>query len=51
MQVQSLGREDPLENQLSYYLSIQTWTKAYFMKGKGLLLSKLPRATAMGPLS
>ena len=41
----------PYWPQLSYYLSIQTRTKAYFMKGKGLLLSKLPRATAMGPLS
>ena len=41
----------PYWPQLSYYLSIQTRTKAYFMKGKGLLLSKLPRATAMRPLS
>ena len=31
----------PYWPQLSYYLSIQTRTKAYFMKGKGLLLSKL----------
>ena len=38
---------ETLFRQLSYYLSIQTRTKAYFMKGKGLLLSKLPRATSI----
>ena len=38
----------PYWPQLSYCLSIQTRTRAYFMKCKGLLLSKLPRATAMG---
>ena len=32
-------------------LSIQTRTRAYLVKGKGLLLSKLPRTTAMRPLS
>ena len=37
--------------QLSYCLSIQTRTHAYLDKGKGLLLSKMARATAMRPLS
>ena len=32
-------------------LSIQTRARPYFMKGKGLLLCKLPRATAMRPVS
>ena len=37
--------------QLSYCLSFQTRIRAYLVKGKGLLLSKLPRDTAMRPLS
>ena len=37
--------------QLSYCLSIQTRTRTYLVKGKGLLLSKLPRTTGMKPLS
>ena len=41
----------PYWPQLSYCLSIQTRTRPYFMKGKGLLLCKLPRTTAMRPLS
>ena len=41
----------PYWPQLSYCLSIQTRTRAYLVKGKGLLLSKLPRTTAMRPLS
>ena len=41
----------PYWPQLSSCLSFQTRTRAHFMKGKGPLLSKLPRATAMRPLS
>ena len=37
--------------QLSSCLSFQTRKRAHFMKDKGPLLSKLPRATAMRPLS
>ena len=37
--------------QLSSCLSFQTRKRAHFMKGKGPLLSKLPRATAMRPLA
>ena len=36
---------------LSYCLSFQTRIRAYLVKGKGLLLSQLPRDTAMRPLS
>ena len=41
----------PYWPQLSYCLSFQTRTRAYLVKGKGLLLSKLSMATAMRPLS
>ena len=40
-----------LLTQLSYCLSVHSRIKAYLMKGKGLLLSKLPGTTAMRPLS
>ena len=41
----------PYWPQLSYCLSFQTRIRAYLVKGKGLLLSKVPRDTAMRPLS
>ena len=37
----------PYWPQLSYCLSFQTRIRAYLVKGKGLLLSKVPRDTAM----
>ena len=40
-----------LLTQLSYCLSVHSRIKAYLVKGEGLLLSKLPKATAMRPLS
>ena len=41
----------PFWSQLSYCLSIYTRTKGYLVKVKGLLFSKLPRATEMRHLS
>ena len=40
-----------LLTQLSYCLSVHSRIKAYLVKGEGLLLSKLPKATAVRPLS